>query len=219
MTEIDPWAMPQTAAVNPGSVGLPGSIYAPSPRLKPLESRLPRVVTGLGLLYVIICIAEIFYIDHAATLAEQLNSLILANQFPTLAQSVQLQADDTTVGNVSWITMIVFLALLVMLGVWQRSLTDSLGSVGARGAVFRRARYRYLRLAWVLSLLFSLFLQATTTSGNVNSYQDVLAHDHLYMAFCAVRAGLGVFVLYLARRLRRIANEGVGLLNGTYVPD
>ncbi|MBR7836462.1 hypothetical protein KDL01_24505 [Actinospica durhamensis] len=177
------------------------------------------MVSGLALLYMILSIAEIFYIDHAATLAEQLNSMILSNQFPSMAQSTQLQADDTTVGNISWITLIVFLALLVMLGAWQRSLTEALGSVGARGAVFRRARYRYLRVVWVLSLLFSLFLQATTTSGNVNSYQDVLNHDHLYMAFCAARAGLGLLVLYFARRLRRVADEGVGLLNGTYVPD
>ncbi len=219
MTEIDPWAMPHTAAVNPGSVGIPGSIYTPAPRIHPLERRLPRVVGGLGLLFVILSIAEIFYIDHAATLAEQLNSMILSNQFPTMAQSAQLQADDSAIGNVSWIVLAVCLAMLVALGLWQRSLAESLGSVGARTAVLRRAGYRYLRLAWALALLFTLFLQATTTSGNVNSYQDVLNHDHKYMVYCAVRAGLGALVVFWVGRLRRIADEGVDRLNGVYGAD
>ena len=48
MTEIDPWAMAETVTVNPGSVGLPGSIYTPSPQVRPLDRRLPRVAAGLG---------------------------------------------------------------------------------------------------------------------------------------------------------------------------
>jgi hypothetical protein len=219
MTEIDPWAMPQATAVNPGSVGLPGSIYEPTQRLRPLDRRLPRVVTGLGVLYMIVSIVEIFSIDHAATTAQQLNSLITANQFPTLAQSAQLQSDENAVATVSWIALIVFLAVLVTIGAWQRSLGEALGSVGARRAVFGRAGYRYLRLAWVLTLLFSLFLQATTTNGYVNSYADAVDHDHTYMLYCAVRAALGAVVVYFAARLRRVSEEAVGLLNGTYVPD
>jgi hypothetical protein len=211
--------MPQTAAANPGSVGLPGSLYAATPRLRPLDRRLPRVVGGFGLLYILVSITEIFYIDHAATFAGQLNALIMSDQFPTLAQSAQLQGDDNAIGVVSWIALIVFLAALVMIGVWQRALGQALGSVGARRAVFGRGGFAYFRAAWLLSLVLSLFLQATTTGGNVNSYSDVVNHDHLYMLLSAVRAALGVSVVYCAHRLRRVSEEGVAMLNGTYVPD
>jgi len=218
MTEIDPWSMSETVAVNPGSVGLPGSIYAPAERVPPLERRLPRVVAGLGLLYVIVAVAEIFYIARAATLADQLNALIISKQFPSMAQSAQLQADDHTVGTVSWIALILLLATLVALGMWQRSLGEALGSVGARRAVFRRARYRYLRIAWVAGLLLSLFLQATTVTRYVDSYPDTVGHDHRYMLLSAARAALGLLVVYFVSRLRRVADEAVGLLNGTFVP-
>lgn len=218
MSEIDPWAMSETVTVNPGSVGLPGSIYTQSPQVRPLDRRLPRVVAGLGLLYVIVSFAEIFYIDHAATLADQLNALIISKQFPSMAQSAQLQADDNTVGNVSWIALILLAATLIALGMWQRSLGETLGSVGARRAVFRRARYRYFRIAWLSCLLLSLFLQATTVTEYVDSYPGAVDHDHQYMLLCALRAALGLLVIYFANRLRRVADEAVGLLNGTYVP-
>src|SRR6185312_4746127 len=198
MSEIDPWAMSETVTVNPGSVGLPGSIYTQSPQVRPLDRRLPRVVAGLGLLYVIVSFAEIFYIDHAATLADQLNALIISKQFPSMAQSAQLQADDNTVGNVSWIALILLAATLIALGMWQRSLGETLGSVGARRAVFRRARYRYFRIAWLSCLLLSLFLQATTVTEYVDSYPGAVDHDHQYMLLCALRAALGVLVIYFA---------------------
>jgi hypothetical protein len=218
MTEIDPWAMAETVTVNPGSVGLPGSIYTPSPQVRPLDRRLPRVVAGLGVLYAAVSIAEIFYIDHAVTLADQLNALIMTNQFPSMAQSAQLQADDNTVGMVSWLALIVFAAVLVALGMWQRSLNEALGSVGARRAVLRRARYRYFRATWLVCLLYTLFLQATTVTQYSDSFTNSIDHDHQYMLLCAVRAALGLLVVYFANRLRRVADEAVGLLNGTYVP-
>jgi hypothetical protein len=219
MSEIDPWEMPQTAAANPGSVGLPGSAYAPAPRLLPLGRRLPRLAGAFGVLYVLVSITEIFYIDHAATLAYQLNALILSDQFPTVAQSAQLQGDDNAIGMVSWIAVIAFLGTLALIGVWQRALGEAFGSVGARRAVFDRAGYPYFRAAWLLCLVLALFLQATTTSGNVNSYSDVVGHDHLYMILFGAQALGGAFVVYFAGRLRRVSEEGVALLNGTYVPD
>jgi hypothetical protein len=172
----------------------------------------------LGTLYAIISITEIFYIDHAATLAAQLNSMIVANQFPSMDQSAALRADDNTDTLVSWVALAALLATLAALGGWQRSMGEALGSVGARRAVLARARYGYLRIAWLVSLAFSLFLQATTTSGYVDSYMDAVDHDHLYMFFCALRAALGAVVVYLANRLSRVADEAVGLLNGTSVP-
>lgn len=218
MSEIDPWAMQDTAAMNPGSVGLPGSVYAPARQVRPLDRRWPRVVAGLGMLYVIVSIVEVFSLGHAATVADQLNALILADQFPSLAQSAQLSTADHAVGMVSWIALAVFLATLVALGAWQSSLGEALGSVGARRAVFARARSGYLRAAWAVTLLFGLFLQATTSGGFIDSYVSAVDHDQLYMLLCAARAALGALVVYFVNRLARVANEAVGLLNGTAVP-
>lgn len=218
MSEIDPWALRETVAANPGSVGLPGSLYPSAQQIRPLDRRWPRVASGLGVLYVIVSVAEIFYIDHAATLADQLNALIIANQFPSLAQSAQLRADDNAVAMVSWVALAAFLAMLAALAGWQRSMGEALGSVGARRAVLARARYPYLRAAWLVSLLFSLFLQATVTSGFIDSYVQEVDHDHLYMLLSALRAALGALVVYFVNRLRRVADEAVGLLNGTAVP-
>jgi hypothetical protein len=176
------------------------------------------VVAGLGVLYAVVSISEIFYIDHAATLADQLNALIVENQFPSMAQSAQLRADGDTVGMVSWIALIVFGAALVALGMWQRSLNEAFGSMGARRAVLRRAGYRYFRITWLACLLFSFFLQATTVAQYSDSFTSSIDHDHEYMLLCGARAALGLLVVYFANRLRRVADEAVGLLNGTYVP-
>ena len=218
MSEIDPWAMSETVTMNPGSVGLPGSIYTAAPQVRPLDRRLPRVVAALGVLFAVVSIAEIFYIDHAATLADQLNALIVDNQFPSMSQSAQLRADGDTVGMVSWIALIVFGAALVALGMWQRSLNEAFGSMGARRAVLRRAGYRYFRITWLACLLFSLFLQATTVAQYSDSFTASIEHDHEYMLLCGARAALGLLVVYFANRLRRVADEAVGLINGTYVP-
>lgn len=218
MSEIDPWSMSETVTLNPGSVGLPGSIYTTAPQVRPLDRRLPRVMAGLGLLYAAVSFAEIFYIDHAVTLAQQLNALIISDQFPSMAQSAQLQSDDNTVGMVSWVALAALAAALVTLGMWQRSLNEAFGSVGARRAVLRRARYRYFRVTWLVCLLFSFFLQATTVAQYSDSFTDSIDHDHQYMLLCGVRGALGLLLVYFANRLRRVADEAVGLLNGTYVP-
>jgi hypothetical protein len=218
MSEIDPWAMREASTLNPGSVGLAGSISSPAERIRPLDRRWPRVTAALGVLSVIVAVAEVFSLDHAAALAGQLNAMILADQFPSTSQSARLGAADNTVGTVSWIALAVFVAAVAALGAWQRSLGEALGSVGARRAVLARARYGYLRAAWLVSLLFALFLQATSTSDYIDSYVDAVDHDHLYMLLNAVRALLGAVVVYFANRLRRVADEAVGLLNGTSVP-
>lgn len=219
MTEIDPWAMPETVSVNPGSVQLPGSIYTSTPRLRPLGRRTPTLAIGFAALYVLFSIVEIFSLDHAATLAGQLNDMITANQFPTLDQSAQLQSDNGTVSDVSWIALAALVATVLMIAAWHASLTDALGPIRAHRALFRHARYRYLQTACALSVLISIFLWATVGKDTVNSYTQVVDHDHLCMLYCGVRVLVGLLVVYFANRLRRMADEAVGLINGTFVPD
>ena len=96
------------------------------------------------------------------------------------------------------IALVVFLGTLIAIGVWQRSLNRTLGSVGARKAVFNRAGYVYFRGAWLVSILLSVFLQATTNNNGSGTIQDAVSHDHKLMLYYGLRAVVGV-VLDLLR--------------------
>jgi len=135
----------------------------------------------------------------------------------TQDQINQAQSDDNSINAVSVVALFIFLGTLVSIGVWQRSLNRTLGSVGARRAVFNRAGYVYFRTAWVISILLSLFLSATTNTSNDNTIQDVITHDHLFMLYYGVRALVGVVLIFFAFRLKKISEEGVARLGGAYL--
>jgi hypothetical protein len=211
MSEIDPWALPQGAAV-PTDAGIPVSA-APRPAFipaAPLNRTLPIVVIGLGVLYVLVSLAQVFALDHDASLASQL----LANPFSVSVG--QAQSADDAVNSVSVATFVVFIGTLVAIGAWQRSLNATLGSIGARQAVFRRAGYAYFRGTWLVSLLLSVALQATNTNAGDQSVQDVINHDHDYMVYYGLRALVGVVLIFFALRLKKMSEEGVARLAGGY---
>ncbi|HWG26945.1 hypothetical protein [Actinospica sp.] len=209
MSEIDPWALPQGGANTVGA-GIPG--VAPQPVFQPaapLNRTLPIVVMALGVLYVLVSLIEVFVVNNEVSF---LNSVDLTNV--TQDQLNQAQSDDNAISTVSVLALVVFLGTLVAIGVWQRSLNRTLGSVGARRAVFNRAGYRYFRGTWLVSILLSVFLQATTNSNNVNSVQDAINHDHELMLYYGLRAVVGVVLIFFAFRLKKISEEGVARLSG-----
>jgi hypothetical protein len=190
--------------------GIPG--VAPQPvfqRAAPLNRTLPIVVMALGVLYVLVSLIEVFVVNNEVSF---LNSVDLTNV--TQDQLNQAQSDDNAISTVSVLALVVFLGTLVAIGVWQRSLNRTLGSVGARRAVFNRAGYRYFRGTWLVSILLSVFLQATTNSNNVNSVQDAINHDHELMLYYGLRAVVGVVLIFFAFRLKKISEEGVARLSG-----
>jgi hypothetical protein len=211
MSEIDPWALPQGAA-GPADAGIPASA-APRPVFipaAPLNRTLPIVVICLGVLYVLVSLAQVFVLNHEVSLANDL----LANPY-SVTQS-QAQSADNAVNSVSVATFVVFIGTLVAIGAWQRSLNTTLGSIGARQAVFRRAGYAYFRGTWLVSLVLSLVLQVTNTNAEDQSVQDVITHDHDYMVYYGLRALVGVVLLFFAFRLKKFSQEGVARLAGGY---
>ena len=214
MSEIDPWALPQGGAGTAVTAGIPGT--APQQILQPvapLDKRLPILVIAMGVLYVIVSLIEVLVINNEVSFANQLLNATDVTQ----DQLTQAQNDDNTISTVSVIALIVFLATLVAIGIWQRSLNRTLGSVGARRAVFNRAGYVYFRATWLISILLSDFLQATTNSNNVDSIQDAINHDHELMLYYGLRAVVGVVLIFFAVRLKKISEEGVARLGGAHL--
>ena len=212
MSEIDPWALPQ-GGVSDAGAGIPG--MAPRPVMQPaapLNKVLPIVVLVLGVLYVAISLIEVFVFNNEVSLANTLNNATNVTQ----DQVNQAQSDDNAINGVSLIALLIFLGTLVAIGVWQRSLNRTLGSVGARRAVFNRAGYVYFRATWVISILLSLFLAATSNTNNDNTIQDVITHDHEYMLYYGVRALVGVVLIFFAFRLKKISEDGVARLGRAY---
>jgi hypothetical protein len=212
MSEIDPWALPQ-GGVDDAGAGIPGA--APQPRMvlaAPLNKTLPIVVMALGVLYVAVSLIEVFAANNEVSL---LNAVIGTNSV-TQDQLNQAQNDDNTINSVATVALLVFLGTLVAIFVWQRSLNRTLGSVGARRAVFSRAGYVYFRGAWAVSFLISILL-TTTNNDNQLTIQDAVNHDHELMLYYGARSLVGVVLLFFAFRLKKISEEGVARMGGAYL--
>ena len=210
MSEIDPWALPQGAVAT--DAGIPATA-APRPAFvpaAPLNRSLPIVVICFGVLYVLVSLAQVFVLNHEASLANQL----LAN--PESVTQAQAQSADNAVNSVSVASFVVFIGTLFAIGAWRRSLNATLGSIGARKAVFRRAGYLYFRGTWLVSLVLSVGLQLTNSSAENQSVQDVINHDHDYMVYYGVRALVGLVLIFFAFRLKKFSEEGVARLAGGY---
>lgn len=202
MSEMDPWALPAGGPAG-GTAGIPGAPSQPPIVLAhPLNRRLPIVVLALGVLYVLVSLVEIFALNHRAG---------LANQVVNGGEITEAQANsaDHLVTGISVAAIVVFIGALVAVGFWRRSLSITLGSVGARQAVFARAGYVYFRAAWVLSLVLSVFLN--TTQNTVGDYtpEQVVSHDHRVMIYYGLRALIGVVLIVFTLRLKRISEDAV----------
>ena len=217
MSEIDPWALPQGGTTTVGA-GLPNSGYSAPRPVQPLNSTLPMVVLGFGVLYVLVSIVQIFMFNNQISVANQSNAAIA---YPSGASGdllSQAQSSDNNITTVSWIALVVFLGTLFAIRAWQASLNTTLGSVGARQAVFKRAGYQYFRGAWAVSLVLSLVLQFANNTDNISTVQDIINHDHQFMLYYGARAVVGLVLIFFAFRLKKISQEGVARLSGAYTP-
>ena len=206
MSEIDPWALPQGGATLTNA-GIPGA--APQPvfqPIAPLSKTLPIVAMVFGALYVVACLIEVFVCNHEVSF---LNSIDLTNV--TQDQVTQAQSDDNAVKTVSYLAAIPFWGAIITVAIWERRLTRTLGSVGARKAIMKRAGFQYFRALWLGSIVLSFVVNAG--SSNVASIQDAVNRGHELMVFYGVRAVLGVVLVYFAYRLKKISEEGVSLLS------
>lgn len=170
-------------------VGMPGS--RPS-------AGLPIAVMALAGVYIVLCLVELFALNNRISVA---NKII---NDPTSVTIDQANSADNLVSTLSLIAIVVFLSLIVMLVVWQRSLRSALAPTGQYQQVMKESRYQLFRIIWLLSILLAVVLRG---NGNLDTPQDVVSHDHQYMIYFGIRAALGGLLIFLAIRLKRAADN------------
>jgi hypothetical protein len=172
--------------------------YQAAPPTARPNSALPIVLTVLSGLYVVLCLVEIFALNHRASLA---NSIITD---PTSITIDQANSADNLVSSLSVAAIIVFLAIIVVLIVWQRSLRNALAPTGLYQQVMKDSGYQIFRIVWVVSVLLAVVLRG---NGNLDTPQDVVSHDHEYMAYYGLRAVLAGLLIFFALRLKRTSDN------------
>lgn len=211
MSEIDPWALPQSGPTAT-TAGIPPQ-YSPYPYplpgpIQPLSRVLPILAMTLGTLYVIATIVEIFIINSQVSLMNTLTADVNSGTVPDDALT-QIQNSDHQISTGSLITGGIYLAAFLTIIVWERRLKTQLGSTGARRAVFAKAGYTYFRAAWMLSIILSVFLTSQSNAANITTPQDAANHDHELMLYFGLRAVVGAVLVFFAYRLMKMSNEGV----------
>lgn len=186
--------------------GYPGT---PPGAAKP-NAGLPIALLALSGLYVVLCLVEIFALSHRVSLANQLIS------DSTTVTIDQADSADNLVSTLSIVSLLVFLALIVVLWVWQRALRRALLPTGRYQAVLKESGYQIFRIVWLVSVLLAIVLRG---SGNIDTPQDVVSHDHQYMIYYGIRAALGGVLLYYTVRIRRTADNAVMLAQSGYGPE
>lgn len=207
MSELDPWALPEGGAV--GHAGIPGQPYRPQITLsQPLNRAAPIMVIVLASLYALAGIAEIIALNNRASLAQRF--IGGGTITPDQAQS----ADDW-VTNVSHFSLMIFIGTLVAIGFWRRSLNQTLGSIGAQRAVFRRAGYIYFRAAWIAAIILALILNGSMNATDLQTAEQVVSHDHSFMLYYGLRSLVGIMLIVFALRLKRLSEEAVDRIIAT----
>lgn len=208
MTEVDPWATPQDAPqpasmINAFGGSVPPQTPPPPRPILPLNRVLPFVVLGAGVAYVLVGLLEVYALYRRASIAGRIAD---GDGSVTLDQ---VNSADHLVSGISVLSIVVFVGALVAISVWQRSLRTALAPLGVYSTVLKEAGYPVFRAAWLVSFVMSLFLNSTNTT---NSLQDVISHDHKYMVYYLIRAAVGVVLIVMSLRLKRISEQSVSQL-------
>lgn len=171
--------------------------YQAGPPAARPNAGLPIVVTVLAGLYVLLCLVEIFALNHRASLA---NSIIAD---PTSVTIDQANSADNLVSTLSVVALVVFLGLIVVLVVWQRSLRNALAPTGRYQQVLKESGYQIFRIVWLVSIVLAVVLRG---NGNLDTPQDVVSHDHQYMVYYGIRAAIAGLLIFFVLRLKRSAD-------------
>ena len=217
MSEIDPWALPQGGASTKGA-GIPGTAPVVRPgktKVRPLSKVPPIVVMSCAAAYTVACVVEIFIVNSQISLVDQLQGEIGSGTLSS-DQVARLHGSDTAISAGNTLGILIYAVAMVGIVAWQARIGKTFRSVGARGAVLKRAGYQYFQLTWVGSLLLGAFFAEISKDHIIVTVQSTVAHDHLLMVYCGVRAAVGVLLVYFAYRLKKITEEGVARLAGAY---
>ena len=172
--------------------------YQAAPPAARPSAGLPIAVMALAGVYVVLCLVEIFALNNRVSVANRLLS------DPTSVTVDQANSADNLVSGLSLVALIAFLAVIIVLAVWQRSLRSALSPTGRYQQVMKESRYQLFRIVWLVSILLAVVLRG---NGNLDTPQDVVSHDHQYMAYYGIRAALGCLLVFLALRLKRASDN------------
>lgn len=171
--------------------------YQAAPAARP-NSALPIVIAVLSGLYAVLCLVEIFALNHRVSLANSITA------DPASITADQANSADTLVSSLSTAAIIVFLAIVVVLIVWQRSLRNALAPTGRYQQVLKESGYQIFRIVWLVSILLAVVLRG---NGNLDTPQDVVSHDHQYMVYYGLRAVLAGLLIFFGLRLKRASDN------------
>ncbi len=78
------------------------------------------------------------------------------------------------------------------------------------------AGYQIFRIVWIVSILLAVVLRG---SGDINTPQDVVSHDHKYMIYYGIRAALGGLLIFFTIRIKRVSDNALLLAHTGYSPE
>ena len=200
----------------PGPYPVPGGGYGsagvPVTPPQPLKTRRGLAITTaiLSALYAVLCLVAIFVLAHRASLADQ-----VIND-PTSVTADQAQSADDNVNLLTLTTFLAFLAAMIVMSVWMRSMRKSFGPTGRYPVVLKEAGYQVFRVVWLASIGLSVFLLG---HGSLDTPQAVASHDHMYMVYYGLRTALGLVLVYFAYRFLRVSQRNLTLVQTGYSQD
>lgn len=177
-----------------GYAGIPAA--APQP---PKANRALPIVTGvLAFVYVALCVAELFEVNHRISLLNQLTGDVGADA-DLLSR---IDSVTHTQNTLYWIALLFFLSVIVVVSIWMSRLRKTWAATGRYHQLLKDSGYQIFRATWVASLLLSVFLRGGASPQNV---QDAISHDHRIMVYFGIRAALGLVLIYFAIRFARLS--------------
>ena len=188
---------PQYGAAPYPPYAAPYGGYQAPPAARP-SSALPIAVMVLSGVYVLLCLVEIFALNNRVSVA---NKII---NDPTSVTVDQAKSADNLVSAVNGAAIVAFIAMIIVLLVWQRSLRSALAPTGQYQQVLKASGYQMFRVIWLVSIVLAVVLRG---SGNLDTPQDVVNHDHQNMVYYGIRAVLMGLLIFFALRLKRTADN------------
>ena len=164
----------------------------------PLNPVLPIVAVTASVLYVVLCVVEIFALAHHASMA---TSLADGTSSVTLDQA---DSADRLVNGLSIAALLAYLAAFIVYLVWTRSVRSQLAPTGRGAELIKQSGYAVYRGIWLVALLLSLFLNKSVGTGD-DSFQQIASHDHQTMLYFGLRALIGVALAVFVLRFRTVS--------------
>ena len=199
-----PYPAPGMAAPY-GYAGIPA---APLQPIKPNRGLAVALII-LSAIYAVLCLVEVFALAHRVSLANQVID------DPAAVSLDQADAANGLVSLLSIVALVVFLAAIILMAVWQRSIRKTFGPTGRYQAVLKESGYVVFRIVWIITIVLSFFLRG----GTYDTPQDAISHDHESMVYYGLRAALGLLLIYLTIRLARTIQRNLTLVQAGYSPE